>query len=803
MWHDLRYALRLLAKSPGFTAVAVLTVALGIGPNTAVFSMVNAVLLRPLPFPNSDRLAMLWETWPARGFDQLPVDGPAFLEWKRSSHSFDDMAPAFTIPEYGFNLTAGGEPERAQAAQAAANFFDVMGVKPVIGRVFLPEEDQPGGRHVALLSYAFWQRRFGSDPHIIGRAIGLDGISHTVVGVLPDGIDGLVKVDLWVPVARDLAADSRGNHNFGIMARLKRGVAPAQAQKEMDLIARRLEQEHPDSSSGIGAAVLPLNELLAGRLRPALLVLLGAVGLLLLIACANVASLLLARGSAHHKEIAIRTAIGAGRARIVRQVLSESVLLAAVGGVLGLALAFWCVGAARRFVPDLLARLQQMDIDFRVLGFTFAATVLTGVLFGIAPALRAARTDLHATLKESGGRGSTSSGGLRLRSTLLTAEIAFSLVLLAAAGLLARSFQRVTAIDPGFNPDKVLTMHLALADSKYGERQKRTSLSRSILERVGSLPGVRSAAIINVLPLRAHILNLRVSTQGFHVVGQPDPPRGMEPTADYRAITPGLLRTLGIALRAGRAFDAHDTRETKQVALINESLARRHFPGQNPVGRGIVSGNPMEIVGVVADVRLNGLEQIVEPAIYVPYEQHPGQLFSLVVHTAGPPESLTGSVRRAIFSLDSEQAVADVRSLKDVMYDSLTVRRLSTWMMSIFALLALALAAVGIYGLVSYSVTQRTQEIGLRVALGAGAADVFRMVTRRSVAIALFGVALGLPAAFFASRLLAGLLYGVGAADPAVFLLVPLILLGIAALASYLPARRALRIEPTTALRYE
>ena len=576
-----------------------------------------------------------------------------------------------------------------------------------------------------------------------------------------------------------------------------------QAQKEMDLIARRLEQEHPESNSGLGATVLPLNELLAGRLRPALLVLLGAVGLLLLIACANVASLLLARGSARQKEIAIRTAIGAGRARVVRQVLTESVLLAAVGGVLGLALAFWCVGAARQFVPDLLARLQQMDIDFRVLGFTFAATVLTGVLFGIAPALRAARTDLNATLKESAGRSSTSGGGMRLRSALLTAEIALSLVLLAAAGLLARSFQRVTAIDPGFNPDKVLTMHLALADSKYGDRQKRISFCRSIVERVESLPGVRSAAIINVLPLRAHILNLRVSTNGFHVVGQPDPPRGMEPTADYRAITPGLLRTLGIPLRAGRAFDAHDTREAKPVALVNEALARRHFPGQNPIGRAIISGDTMEIVGVVADVRLNGLEQVIEPAIYVPYEQHPWQLFSLVVHTAGAPESLTGSVRRAIFSLDSEQAVADVRSLKDVMYDSLTVRRLSTWMMSIFALLALALAAVGIYGLVSYSVTQRTQEIGLRVALGAGAADVFRMVTRRSVAIALVGVAIGLPAAFFAMRLLAGLLYGVGARSPAPLGVAAGVVILAAVLACVLPTRRATRVNPNAVLRAE
>ena len=804
MWSDLRYALRLLAKSPGFTAVAVLTIALGIGPNTAVFSMVNAVLLRPLPYPDSGRLVMLWETWKVRGFDQLPVDGPAFLEWKQSSRSFDDMSPAFTIPEYGFNLTAGGDPERVQGAQAGANFFDVMGVKPEIGRGFLPEEDQAGGRRVALLSHAFWQRRFGADRGVLGRSIGLDGESYTVVGVLPGGVEGLVKVDLWVPIARNLAADSRGNHNFGIMARLKRGVSAAQAQKEMDVIAKRLEREHPDSNAGIGVRVIPLLELAAGPLRPALMVLLGAVGLLLLIACANVAGLLLARGSARQREIAIRSAIGAGRARVARQVLTESVLLSAMGGVLGLALADWCVAAARRLVPDLLPRLQAMNIDLRVLAFTLGVSVLTGAFFGLAPSLRAARTDLIATLRESGGRGSIAGGGMRLRSALLTAEIAISLVLLAGAGLLERSFLRVTAIRPGFTAGQVLTMHLALPDQKYGDPQQRVAFYRRVREKVEAAPGVRSMGLINVLPMRAHFLDLRVSVSPFKVEGEADPPKGLEPTADFRSITPGFLRTMGIAMRSGRAFDEHDTSDSKPVALINETLARRYFAGRSPVARRLRTQSvTREIVGVVSDVRLNGLEQNLEPAIYVPLEQNPWLLLSLVVRSAGEPEAVAAGVRRAILEVDSEQPVADVRSMQQVVDDSLIVRRLSTWMMGAFALLALALAGVGIYGLVSYSVAQRTHEIGLRVALGASAGDVLRMVTGRSLAIAGVGIAIGLPAALAASRLLGGLLFGVGAMDPLVFVLVPLVLAAIAALAGYLPARRALRIQPTTALRYE
>ncbi len=806
MWQDLRYALRLLVKSPGFAAVAVLTVALGVGPNTAIFSMINAVLLRPMPYRNADRIVMLWETWKARGFDQLPVSGPTFLDWKRENHSFEDMSPAFTIPEYGFNVTAGGEPERAQAGKAAAGFFSVMGVEPALGREFLPEEDRPGGRPAVLLSQPFWQRRFGADRHILGRSIGLDGISYTVVGVLPADVDSLTKVDLWIPIGVDLATQQRGNHNYGIMARLKPGVTVAQAQAEMDSIALALQQRHPETNAGIGVTVMPINVVAAGPgpIRPALLVLLSAVGLLLLIACANVAGLLLARSAGRQKEIAVRTAVGAGWGRVVRQLVTESVLLALMGGALGLLFASWCVRALRSFVPDMLPRLQQMDIDFRVLLFALGVSLLTGVLFGVVPALRAARVNLNETLKE-GGRSSVAGGSQRLRSVLLAGEVALSVVLAAAAGLMARSFLTVMAVDPGFRASQLLTMNLTLPSSKYGDMQKRADFTDAVMKRLEIVPGVRSAAAVNVLPMRGRILDLRVSSATFQIEGQPPAQRGLEPIADYRDITPSFLATMGIPLRSGRAFTERDKADSSRVALINETLARRYFGGQDPIGRRIRPGNaqPREIVGVVADVRMSGLERTIEPAIYVPFAQDATSSFSVVVSTASDAQSFTSAIRRAILSVDSEQPVANVRTMDQVVQDTLVVRRLSTWLLGSFAGLALLLASVGIYGLVSYSVTQRTREIGLRMALGASPAEILRGVVRRALVVSLAGAAIGLPAAFAVARLIRGLLFGVTATDPVAFTAAAVLLAVVAAVATLIPARRALRIDPTVALRYE
>jgi putative ABC transport system permease protein len=535
------------------------------------------------------------------------------------------------------------------------------------------------------------------------------------------------------------------------------------------------------------------------------MVLLAAVAFLLLIACANVASLLLARGAGRQKEIAIRAAMGAGRFRIIRQVLTESALLALLGGLAGVLLAAWCVAGLRAAIPDLLPRLKEMDIDLRVLAFSVLVSLATGVLFGLVPALRASKTDLNRTLKEGGGRSAGAAGGQRLRSVLLAGEVALSLVLLAGAGLMVRSFLPLTGVDPGFHADQSLTMHLTLPATKYGDSGKRALFARAMLEGVTALPGVRSAGAISYLPMRGRFLDLRISISSFHVEGQPAAQHGLEPLADYRVVTPGFLAAMGIPLRKGRDITARDQAAGARVVLINETLERRYFAGQSPVGRRLrlESTPPREIAGVVADVKMSGLDRNVEPAVYVPFEQDPPMDFSLVVRGASDPERLSAAVRRTVLAVDSEQPVSDVRTMKQVVDDSLLLRRLSTWLLAAFAALAVSLASVGVYGLVSYAVSQRTHEIGLRVALGAQPADVLRMVVGRGLAAALAGVVFGLPAALALARLIRGMLFGVTAGDPLVFGGVSVLLVAVAAVASYLPARRALRIEPTRALRYE
>lgn len=807
MWQDIQYALRTFTRNPAFTLIAVVTLALGAGPNSAIFSIVNAVLLRPLPYRDVDRIVMLWETNKQRGFDLMPVSGVTFSDWKRDSKSFEEMAPAFTISEYGFNVTAGGEPERAQAGQAAANFFDVLGVRPVLGRTFLPEEDQPGGNPVVLISEALWTRRFARSPSIIGRAIGLDGRSRTVVGVLPHAIDSLIKVDLWIPIALNLAVQPRNNHQYGIMARLKPGVTAAQAQAEMTGIAKRLEQQFPATNAGMGALVIPINEIVAGRIRPALLVLLVSVGLLLLIACANVANLLLARGAAREKEIAVRVAMGASRSRILRQLLTESTLLGTAGGILGLLLATWSINVLRSQLPDVIPRLKEMQVDGKVLVFSLAVSVFTGVLFGIVPALRASRSNLNETLKEGGGKGVSSDTSQRARTVLLVAEVSLAVMLLIGAGLLVRSFFAVIAIDPGFRPENVLTMQLNLPETKYADSAQVLTFIKSLLRRVESLPGVRSGGLVNMLPGRGNSMNLRIFAIPFLVDGEPPAIRGQEPTADYRVITPGFIDAIGGSLRKGRGISDADTRDSQRVVLINEAMARRHFKGADPVGRRLrlppFERNVRVIIGVIADMNLQGLEKAIDPAVFVPFEQNARGEFSLVVRGTADPTGLTAAIRREVLAIDGDQPVSDVRLMNQVVSDSLLVRRLSVWLLATFAILALALATVGIYGLTSYSVSRRTHEIGLRMALGAGAGDVLRLVVWRGIVTALVGVAIGIPGALFLSRLMRGLLFGVTTNDIATFIAAPLALVAVAALASYIPARRATRIDPIIALRYE
>ena len=803
-WQDLRYGVRNLLRNPGFCAVAILALALGIGPNTAIFTMVNAVLLKPLPLPEPNRVVMIWGTLLKSGFDQLPVSAADYLEWKKQSRSFDQMSAAFAIPEFGLNVSGVGEPERASAALASKEFLPALGIRPVAGRNFLPDEDRPGGPPAVIISNALWQRRFHSDAAAIGRTLTVDGIPRTVVGVVPHDLTELVSADVWLPTAIDPNDPERRNHNYGIVARLKPGVTVAQARAEMTVIARRLESAYPATNTGWGITLFPMAEMFTGRIRPVLLILLGAVGLLLLIACANLANLLLARAATREKEVAIRGALGAARRRIIRQLLTESLVLAMAGGALGVVLAEWGVRLLRSVIPDMFPMLQHMSVDIPVLAFTFGISILTGLLFGLVPAWRSSRADVNTTLKEAAGRSESAGGSHRIRSFLLASEVALAVLLSVSAGLLLRSFARVTAVDPGVRTDHLLTMNVSLPQAIYDTPLKRSTFYKNLIERLDALPGVRSAGAVLYLPLRVSILSFRIGVNSFIIEGRPPVTEDQQPQADYRTVTPGYFTTMGIALRQGRLFDQHDEQDAKRVVLVNEAMVRKHFPHENPLGRRIVMGTPLEIVGVVADAKLYGLDAPVEPAVYLPQAQHPGDSsMAIVVRTVGDPAAMASAARREVLKLDPEQPVSNVRTMQAVLSDSLMLRRVSMLLLTVFASLALTLATVGIYGLTAYAVSRRTHEIGLRVALGASRPQILRLVVGRELITSLAGAAIGLGAAFELTRGLAGMLYGVTAKDPLVFACVPLLLIAVSALASYVPARRATRIDPLVALRYE
>jgi len=619
-----------------------------------------------------------------------------------------------------------------------------------------------------MLSHTFWQRRFGGETGITGRTIGLDGVLRTVVGVLRPEAESLAKADLWIPIREDLALESQGNPGGD-----GRACETARATVSCD--------EHRSGRRGVPLGGNGLRTNAAGAHDAA-----GRGGL--------------------SAELALRLALGARRGQVIRLMLLESVLLAVCGGLVGLLLAVWSVGGLRGMIPDILPRLQQMSVDGRVLAFTVAVSILTGIIFGLAPALGASRTDLNEALRQGGGRGALRGGRQRARTVLLVGEVALALVLLVGAGLMLRSFLKVTAVNPGFRGDNLLTMRLNLPKGKYGDDLRRAHFCRSVVERLETLPGVRSAAAMCYLPLRVDFLAMRVSVQGFQVYGQPEAPAGQEPTADFRVVTPGYLKTMGIQLRQGRGFTERDTVEAPRVILVNETLARRYFSKAEAVGQRLRLGgasDPRQIVGVVADVKLYGLDWKVEPAVYIPYEQEPARTLSLVLRAASDPTSLSAAVRREILSVDPDQPVSDVRTMEEVVSDSLVLRRLSVWMLGVFAALALMLATVGVYGLTAYAVSRRTHEIGLRMALGAAPSSVMRMVLGRGLLIALVGVALGLPGALALARLIQGLLFGVPATDPLVFVGVPVLLALVAAVACFVPARRAIRINPVEALRCE
>ena len=805
-WQDLRFGFRQLLGKPGFAAIATLSLALGIGANTAIFSLVDAVLLRPLPFHDPDRLVVVWEDAAKIGFPRNTPAPANYADWKARNRVFEDMA---AITWRGFNLTDEGEPEKVEAQAVTANFFPLLGVKPDLGRVFNREEDQPGRNNVAVISYGLWQRRFGGDPALIGKEILLDGQKYMVIGVMPSGFQFLSKeVGLWVPAAfspQELA--NRGSHYLTVVARLKPEVALQEARADVAAITQRINRDNPVSWSGfeLGSVVISLREQLAGDVRPALITLLVAVGFVLLIACANIANLLLARGAARFREVAVRTALGAGRGRIVRQLLTESVSLAVAGGLAGLLFAWSCFSFLKQIIPDNMALNAGVRIDARIFGFTLLLSFLTGIVFGLAPALQAAKIDLNEALKQGGGRTGTGAGHRRLRSALVVIEIALALVLLVGAGLLIRAFLRLRALDVGVDPENVLTLRTMLPRNKYGELPKRDAFYLQVLERVRALPGVVSAGYTTAMPL-----TWKGGTNGFSIEG-----RGQGPGQDAqsRQVSAGYMETMGVKLRQGRFLDERDDAQAQPVAVINETMARQFWPGEGALGKRFKLGpfdsqNPwVTVVGVVGDVKEMGLEAPAKAEMFFPYQQLPRMLWNmprdLAVRTTGDPMSVAAAARQAVWSVDRNQPVSNVRTMNEILAEEVAQRRIGMTLLAAFAALALALASLGIYGVLSYSVAQRRQEIGVRMALGAGRKDVMRMVLADGMRLAAAGVAVGLGVSFALTRLMAGLLFGVSASDLRTLAGVTLLLTLVALVACYIPARRATKVDPMIALRYE
>ncbi|MDQ3805913.1 MAG: ABC transporter permease [Acidobacteriota bacterium] len=803
LFNDIRYGARTLWKTPGFTGVAVLALALGIGANSAIFSVVNSVLLRPLPYRDPDRLVFVMENFQQQ---DSSVSYPNFADWREQNRVFEQLAASRVT---SFNLTGAGEAERLQGRMVTANFFHTLGVAPAAGRDFAPEEDRPGGEAVAVLSHGFWQRRFGGDPSVVGRRLLLNGQSHTVIGVAPAGFEYYSPVDLFVPLGSwtHPAMSERGSHpSIYAVGRLKQGVTLEQARAEMGAIMERLGAEYPLTNQGHGVTLVPVYENVVGDVRPPLMILLGAVAFVLLIACANVANLLLARASARRKELAVRIALGATRGRIVRQLLSESVLLALLGGALGLLLALWGTDLLTSMIPEGIPRLQETSVNGRVLGFTLLVSLLTGIAFGSVPALQASKPDLNDTLKE-GGRGSTGRRS-RARSAFVVAEVALALVLLVGAGLMIKSFAEVRRVEAGFNPQKLLTAQMSLSAEKY-PGAKALAFLDELQRRIGALPGVESAAFSNGLPIYG------AGTTSFLIEGQPRPKMGEEPTAVEYVTTPGYFRTMGIPLLKGRYFSERDTRGSPMVALVDEDFARRFFPGEDAVGKRfqLFREYPAaEIVGVVGHVKHFGLDAAApfQAQFYFTLAQIPDQYMnrmmggiSLVVRTAHDPADMAAAVRREVLAVDAEQPVYQVQTMEQIVSESLALRRFSMALLTVFAAVAALLATVGIYGVMSYSVSQNTHEIGIRMALGARPGDMLRLVIRQGMGLALIGVGLGLAGSLAVTRVMSSLLFGVSALDPTTFAGVTALLTAAALLACYVPARRATKVDPMEALRYE
>ena len=798
---DLKFAARMLVKSPGFTLIAILTLALGIGANTAIFSVVNAVLLRPLPFKNASQLVVLRETY--KNVGNVSVSYPDFLDWRRQAHSFAAMA---AIQYRGFNLSGVAQPENIGGYAVSPNFLALLGVHPVVGRDFLPSEENQGTAPVILLSYQLWQSHLGGDPAVLGRSISLDGRSFSIVGILPPTFRYLERSDVLVPFgvfASELT--ERGDRgDMDVVGRLSPGVRLSQAAVEMKTITARLAEQYPQSNFGFGAYLASFREEFSGDTRLAVLVLFGAVVFVLLIACVNVANLFLVRGAARAREIALRLAFGASRGRVIRQMLTESLLLAFCGGVLGILLGAWGISALKYLLPADSLQTMGVRLDISVFLFAGAIIVLVAFLFGLIPALQATHPDLHETLKE-GGRSATSSRGQhRLRGALAVAETALALVLLVGAGLMLKSLYHLIQVSPGFEPAHVLTMEMDLRSDQYSKDPAILNFWQQILDRVRQIPGVEAAAVGTVVPLTGNHSRSDVTIEGL-----PTPGPGEFPHPDYHAVSSAYTSTMGIPLLRGRTFADSDNETAPLVGLVNATMARRFWTNGDPIGKRILRGHPGEnekwvtIVGVVADTKLYGLDNPARLEVYYPFRQQPNSDMSLVVRSTVDPASLTSSIRAAVAAIDKDQPIFDIHTMQQLVDDSISTRRLTLVLLGIFSALAVILAAIGIYGVMAYSVALRTQEIGIRMALGAQRQDVLRLVLGQGARIAFFGVAIGLAVAGVLARLLSSLLFSVSASDPFTFASVAVLLIAVALLACYIPARRALHVDPIIALRYE
>jgi len=818
LWQDFRYSLRMLAKNPGFSAIAILTLALGVGANTAIFSVVNAVLLRPLPFAEPDRLVQIWHTPPQASFPGMPtfaVSPANFLDWRSQSHSFEGMSA------YGFGsytLTGTGLPEAVRVVAATSGFFSILRAKPLLGRSFLEEEDSPGHEHEVILSYNLWRGRFGADRDIVGKNIALNEQMFTVIGVMGPNFEFPLSVDpdnrpqMWKPLAwTDQERSVRDDHNYGVIARLRSGVTLRQARTELDSISNHLAIQYPGDNKGWGATAIPLREDLVGDVRPALLILLGAVALVLLIACANVANLLLAKTLSHRKEIAIRAAMGASRYRLLQQALSETVLLALAGGALGLIFAHYGVFLIVRFLAQRLPRSTEIGLDLWVLTFAFGVSLLSGIAVGLLSTLRLAKADVGESLKQGLGRTSSEEGRTGLRSVLVVSEVALSLMLLVGAGLLIRSLSALRHVNPGFDPDRLLTLGVSIPSNKFSDPSQQVRFFDRVLDRVRALPGIRSAGFIDSLPL---------SDDGSHqpvsVEGRPAVPMADQPEVDVRVISPGYISAMHIALLSGRDIDDSDVPNRPGAVLISQSMAQLFWPNENPIGKHLTQyffrEQPRVVVGVVADVKMDSLNQRrPAPTLYSPLAQVTSPTgrtwrsfgMTLAVRTDSDPLNAVAMVANSIREVDREVPLLNIRTMDDAVSASLSPQRFTMLLLAAFAGTALLLAAAGLYGVMAYLVTRRTREIGVRMALGAVAGDVLRLVIGQGMWTTIVGMAIGIGGSLVLTRTMQSLLFGVSTMDPLTLVGVAALLAAVSFLACWIPARRATKIDPLIALRYE